>query len=81
MACRNDFFAMWRRPAVGYVDVGQQLVRRRRAGGVGLGSGLADQLDAIDGEVSELIDEAVAEAAAAPPPAPEDLTSDVYISY
>ncbi len=52
---------------------------RARVGEAGLLE--ADQLDAIDGEVSELIDEAVAEAAAAPPPGPEDLVSDVYISY
>ena len=52
---------------------------RTRVGEAGLLQ--ADQLDAIDGEVSELIDEAVAEAAAAPPPGPEDLVSDVYISY
>ncbi|MCZ6524161.1 MAG: thiamine pyrophosphate-dependent dehydrogenase E1 component subunit alpha [Alphaproteobacteria bacterium] len=52
---------------------------RTRVGEAGLLQ--ADQLDAIDGEVSELIDEAVAEAAAAPPPGPEDLLSDVYISY
>ena len=52
---------------------------RTRVGEAGLLE--ADQLDAIDGEVAELIDEAVAEAAAAPPPAPEDLVSDVYISY
>ena len=52
---------------------------RARVGEAGLLE--ADQLDAIDAEVSELIDEAVAEAAAAPPPGPEDLVSDVYISY
>ena len=52
---------------------------RTRVGEAGLLE--ADQLDAIDGEVAELIDEAVAEAAAAPPPRPEDLLSDVYISY
>ncbi|MEE8246207.1 MAG: thiamine pyrophosphate-dependent dehydrogenase E1 component subunit alpha, partial [Alphaproteobacteria bacterium] len=52
---------------------------RTRVGEAGLLQ--ADQLDAIDGEVAELIDEAVAEAAAAPPPGPEDLVSDVYISY
>jgi pyruvate dehydrogenase E1 component alpha subunit len=41
----------------------------------------ADQLDAIDAEVGSLIDEAVAEAVAAPPPAPETLATDVYLSY
>lgn len=38
-------------------------------------------LDAVDDEVMALIDEAVAEARAAPPPQPEDVLSDVYISY
>ncbi len=52
---------------------------RTRVGEAGLLE--ADQLDAIDGEVAELIDEAVAEAVAAPPPAPETLTTDVYASY
>ncbi len=38
-------------------------------------------LEAIDAEVARLIDEAVAEAKAAPPPAPEQLLEDVYVSY
>jgi pyruvate dehydrogenase E1 component alpha subunit len=38
-------------------------------------------LDAIDAEVVQLIDEAVAEAKAAPKPTHEDLETDVYISY
>ncbi len=41
----------------------------------------ADQLDRIDREVAQLIDAAVAEAKAAPPPAAEELHTDVYISY
>jgi len=38
-------------------------------------------LDAIDTEVGTLIDRAVATALAAPPPAAEDLLTDVYKSY
>lgn len=40
-----------------------------------------DQLDAIDREVLGLIDEATAEAKAAPAPAIEQLFTDVYLSY
>jgi len=39
------------------------------------------ELDAIDDEVGKLIDEAAAEARAAPDPAPEELLTDVYIKY
>ena len=39
------------------------------------------ELNAIDGEVMTLIDEAVEEAKAAPLPAAEELTTDVYVSY
>ena len=39
------------------------------------------ELDAIDDDVQRLIDEAVAQAIAAPDPLPEDLTTDVYIKY
>ncbi|RME62683.1 MAG: thiamine pyrophosphate-dependent dehydrogenase E1 component subunit alpha [Alphaproteobacteria bacterium] len=39
------------------------------------------ELDAIDADVMRLIDEAVAEARAAPPPTPEQALEDVYISY
>ncbi len=39
------------------------------------------ELDAIDDEVGKLIDDAVAQALAAPDPLPEDLTTDVYIRY
>ena len=41
----------------------------------------AGDLDGIDGEVGALIDRAVAEARAAPPPTYEDLTTDVYNTY
>jgi len=41
----------------------------------------AGQLDKIDAEVAALIDEAVAEAAAAPAPSERDLLTDVYVSY
>lgn len=47
------------------------------AGGVVTGV----ELDAIDREVVQLIDRAVAEAKAAPMPTEADLTTDVYISY
>ena len=40
-----------------------------------------DALDAIDREVAELIEHSVVEAKAAPLPGPEDLLSDVYVSY
>ena len=39
------------------------------------------ELDAIDAEVLSLIDRAVVEAKAAPPPIAADLYSDVYINY
>ena len=38
-------------------------------------------LDAIDAEVGAMIDEAVDEAKAAPPPAEADLLTDVYVRY
>lgn len=41
----------------------------------------AAELNAIDKEVLQLIDESVEAAIAAPPPEPEDLTTDVYTSY
>jgi acetoin:2,6-dichlorophenolindophenol oxidoreductase subunit alpha len=40
-----------------------------------------DELDLIDKEVAQLIDQAVEQAKAAPPPGPEDLLTDVYVSY
>jgi len=52
---------------------------RRRATTAGvLGD---DELDVIDAEVAQLIEDAVAEAKAAPEPALRDLTTDVYVSY
>jgi pyruvate dehydrogenase E1 component alpha subunit len=45
------------------------------------GSVAAAALQAIDAEVSALIDRAVAEAKAAAPPVEADLYSDVYITY
>ena len=46
-------------------------------------AGLLDEavLDEVDAEVLALIDEAVAEAKASPPPQPQDVLEDVYISY
>jgi pyruvate dehydrogenase E1 component alpha subunit len=41
----------------------------------------ASQLDQVDAEVSALIDDAVAEAKAAPKPGADDLLTDVYIRY
>ena len=47
------------------------------------GGGLVEQsdLDAIDQTVATLIDEAVAEAKAAPDPTPADVLTDVYVTY
>ena len=45
------------------------------------GSVSAAALEAIDTEVSELIDREVAEAKAAAPPGEADLYSNVYIQY
>jgi acetoin:2,6-dichlorophenolindophenol oxidoreductase subunit alpha len=52
---------------------------RQRVSEAGLLEG--DQLDAIDGEVKSLIDQALAAAKAAPPPTEADLMTDVYASY
>lgn len=41
----------------------------------------AKELDAVDAEVLKLIDEAVEAAKVAPDPRPEDLLTDVYVSY
>jgi pyruvate dehydrogenase E1 component alpha subunit len=55
------------------------MLYRRRVTGAGL---VADgDLDAVDTEVRALIDEAVAEAKAAPEPQPDDLLTHVYVSY
>ncbi|QYJ15395.1 Acetoin:2,6-dichlorophenolindophenol oxidoreductase subunit alpha [Rubrobacter xylanophilus DSM 9941] len=52
---------------------------RRRVTSAGLLG--EEELDRIDAEVKQLIDEAVEEAKAAPEPAPEELLTDVYVSY
>src|SRR5207237_9969970 len=52
---------------------------RRRATSAGVLS--EDELDVIDAEVAQLVEDAVAEAKAAPEPALADLTTDVYVSY
>ncbi len=41
----------------------------------------AAELDPIDAEALALIDEAVVGALAAPEPTPDDLLTDVYVSY
>ena len=40
-----------------------------------------EDLDKIDNEVNELIELSAEEAAAAPVPSPEEVTTDVYVSY
>jgi acetoin:2,6-dichlorophenolindophenol oxidoreductase subunit alpha len=52
---------------------------RRRVTGAGVLS--ADELDRVDAEVAQLIEEAVAQAKAAPEPDLVELTTDVYVSY
>jgi TPP-dependent pyruvate/acetoin dehydrogenase alpha subunit len=55
------------------------MLYRRRVTGAGL---VADgDFDAVDTQARALIDEAVADAKAAPEPAPDDLLTDVYVSY
>ncbi|NQV22672.1 MAG: ABC transporter substrate-binding protein, partial [Rhodospirillales bacterium] len=39
------------------------------------------QMDQIDAEVTAIIDQAVIDAKASPPPGPADLLTDVYVSY
>ena len=41
----------------------------------------AAELDTIDAQALALVNEAVEHATAAPMPGPEDLETDVYISY
>ena len=41
----------------------------------------ADVLDRIDAQVMALIEEAVSDARAAPPPSPDDVLTDVYATY
>jgi len=45
------------------------------------GNVTSDELDAVDSEVAQLIEEAVSEAKSAPPPPPEQVLEDVYVSY
>jgi len=52
-----------------------------RARVTGSGMLMGDELDAIDAEVSKLIDEAVSEALEASPPSLDELTTDVYANY
>jgi pyruvate dehydrogenase E1 component alpha subunit len=55
------------------------MLYRRRVTGAGL---VADgDFDAMDTQVRALIDEAVADAKAAPEPGPDELLTDVYVSY
>ena len=46
-------------------------------------AGLVDEstLDTVDSDVRKLIDQAVDEAKAAPEPSPDDLLTDVYVTY
>jgi acetoin:2,6-dichlorophenolindophenol oxidoreductase subunit alpha len=41
----------------------------------------AEELGRVDEEVARLIDDAVADAKAAPEPDPSDLLTDVYVKY
>jgi acetoin:2,6-dichlorophenolindophenol oxidoreductase subunit alpha len=41
----------------------------------------ASQMDEIDQEVADIIAQAVVDAKASPPPGPDDLLTDVYVSY
>jgi pyruvate dehydrogenase E1 component alpha subunit len=56
-------------------------LQRFRARVTGAGQLTESQLDEIDREVAALVDEAVAEAKAAPKPTAADLLTDVYVSY
>jgi acetoin:2,6-dichlorophenolindophenol oxidoreductase subunit alpha len=56
-------------------------LKRFRARVTEAGELTAEQLDAVDAEVATLIDRSVDEAKAAPRPGPEDLLTDVYVSY
>ena len=41
----------------------------------------ADDLAAVDASVKELVDDAVAKAKAAADPTPDEVITDVYVSY
>jgi pyruvate dehydrogenase E1 component alpha subunit len=56
-------------------------LKRFRARVTESGELTAEQLDAVDADVATLIDRSVDEAKAAPRPGPEDLLTDVYVSY
>jgi acetoin:2,6-dichlorophenolindophenol oxidoreductase subunit alpha len=56
-------------------------LKRFRARVTESGELTADQLDAVDAEVAELIDSSVDEAKAAPKPAASELLTDVYVTY
>jgi TPP-dependent pyruvate/acetoin dehydrogenase alpha subunit len=66
---------------VAKLRVSMDCLKRFRARVAADGSVAAAELDAIDAEVSALIERAVVEAKASPPPAPAALYSDVYINY
>ena len=66
---------------VANVKENQDCLKRFRAHVVETGRLTDAQLDQVDGQVAALIDEAVAEAKAAPLPTPEDLLTDVYVKY
>ncbi|MDJ0656399.1 MAG: thiamine pyrophosphate-dependent dehydrogenase E1 component subunit alpha [Xanthomonadales bacterium] len=70
--------------AAGEVEKARQeddCLLRFRARVTGDGSLTEAELDAVDAEVLALIDEAVAEARQAPAPTPDDVLTDVYVSY
>jgi TPP-dependent pyruvate/acetoin dehydrogenase alpha subunit len=71
------------RPAgeVGRIREQKDCLKRFAARVTGEGLVGAGELAAIDDEVMRLIEDAVAQAKAAPDPLPEDLTTDVYIKY
>lgn len=63
------------------IRVNKDCLKKYVAEVVGSGVISADELNAIDGDVMQLIDKAVVEAKAAPFPTLADLTTDVYIKY
>jgi acetoin:2,6-dichlorophenolindophenol oxidoreductase subunit alpha len=56
-------------------------LKRFRARVTDAGQLTGAQLDEVDADVARLVDEAVAEAKAAPDPGADDLLTDVYVSY
>jgi acetoin:2,6-dichlorophenolindophenol oxidoreductase subunit alpha len=59
----------------------QDCIKKFAAQVVGAGTISQAELDAVDREARELIDRAVQEAKAAPPPTSADLLTDVYVAY